>query len=139
MVTLYRSPTVSSEIEAQVIRGILDSHGIPSLMLRAMGNPQLGFEVQVHRQDFRESERLIEEARAAGPGAAWDAELASETAVKPRTGLKSRVKGAEAAICDNPLVQPHHPGPLLQYLPSVAGAGEIYYFYPDDSVFDWLA
>ena len=78
MVTLYRSPTAGSEIEAQVIRGILDSHSIPSLILRAAGNPQLGFEVRVHRQSFREAERLIEEAKAAGPGAAWEAQQASE-------------------------------------------------------------
>jgi hypothetical protein len=78
MVTLYRSPTVGSESEADVIRGILDSHGIPSLMSRAMGYPQLGFQVQVHRRDFREAGRLIEEAKAAGPGAALEAELASE-------------------------------------------------------------
>jgi hypothetical protein len=78
MVALYRSPTVGSEIEADVIRGILDSHGIPSLMSRAMGYPQLGFHVQVHRRDFREALQLIEEAKAAGPGAALEAELASE-------------------------------------------------------------
>ena len=78
MVTLYRSPTVGSEIEAQVIRGILDSHGIPSLVTRAMGNPQLGFEVQVHRRSVPEAERLIEEAKAAGPAAAVEAERASE-------------------------------------------------------------
>ena len=78
MVPLHDSPTAASEIEAQVIRGILDSHGIPSLVVRAMGNPQLGFEVQVPRQSRREALRLIEEAKAAGPGAALEAELASE-------------------------------------------------------------
>jgi len=78
MVTLYRSPTAGSEIEAQIIRGILDSYGIPSLMSRAMGNPQLGFEVQVHRQNFQAAGRLIEEAKAAGPAAAMEAERASE-------------------------------------------------------------
>jgi hypothetical protein len=78
MVTLYRSPTAGSEIEAQIIRGILDSYGIPSLMSRAMGNPQLGFEVQVHRQNYQAAGRLIEEAKAAGPAAAMEAERASE-------------------------------------------------------------
>jgi Putative prokaryotic signal transducing protein len=78
MVTLYRSPTVGSEIEAHVIRGILDSHGIPSLMSRAIGNPQLGFEVQVHRRNFQEATWLIEEAKAAGPAAAMEAERQSE-------------------------------------------------------------
>ena len=73
MVTLYRSSAVDSGIEADIIRGILDSHGIPSLMLRAMGYPSLGFEVQVNRENLREAERLIEEARAAGPAAAVEA------------------------------------------------------------------
>jgi len=78
MIALYRSPAVGSEIEAHVIRGILDSHGIPSLLSRAMGNPQLGFEVQVHRRNFQEAAWLIEEAKAAGPAAAMEAERQSE-------------------------------------------------------------
>jgi hypothetical protein len=78
MVTLYRSPSVGSEIEADIIRGILDSHGIPSLLSRAMGYPSLGFQVQVHRHNMREARQLIEEARAAGPAAAMEAERASE-------------------------------------------------------------
>jgi hypothetical protein len=78
MVTLYRSSTVDAGIEADIIRGILDSHGIPSLVSRAMGIPSLGFEVQVHRQNIADAERLIEEAKAAGPGAAMEAERASE-------------------------------------------------------------
>lgn len=73
MITLYRPATAVSEIEAQVIRGILDSHGIPSLMLRAMGNPQLGFEVQVARRNLHDAERLLEEALTAGPAAAMEA------------------------------------------------------------------
>ena len=78
MVSLYRSSAVDSGIEADIIRGILDSHGIPSLMQRAMGIPSLGFEVRVHREDLREAERLIEEAKAAGPAAAVEAERTSE-------------------------------------------------------------
>ncbi len=78
MVDLYRSPTVGSEIEADIIRGILDSNGIPTLMSRAIGYPSLGFKVQVHRRNVREATRLIEEAQAAGPAAALDAEQAWE-------------------------------------------------------------
>lgn len=78
MVTLYRSATVDAGIEADIIRGILDSHGIPSLKSQAMGYPSLGFEVLVHRANSRNAERLIEEAKAAGPGAALEAERASE-------------------------------------------------------------
>jgi hypothetical protein len=78
MVTLYRSSTVDAGIEADIIRGLLDSHGIPSMIRRAMGYPSLGFEVQVHQENLRDAERLIEEARAAGPGAALEAERAGE-------------------------------------------------------------
>ena len=74
LVTLYGSSSVDSEVETEIIRGILDSHGIPSLKTRAMGIPSLGFEVQVPRERLREAERLIDEAKAAGPGAALEAE-----------------------------------------------------------------
>jgi hypothetical protein len=78
MVTLYSSETGGSEIEADIIRGILDSYGIPCLVSRAMGYPSLGFLVQVHRQNVSEATRLLEEARAAGPAAAIEAERESE-------------------------------------------------------------
>ena len=78
MVSLYRSATVNAEIEADIIRGVLDSQGIPSLKLLAMGNPQLGSKVQVHRANLQRAERLIEEAKAAGPAAAMEAEKNSE-------------------------------------------------------------
>jgi hypothetical protein len=78
MVTLYSSSTVDAGFEADIIRGILDSHGIPSLVGRAMGYPSLGFDVHVHRENFREARRLIDEAKAAGPAAAVEAERASE-------------------------------------------------------------
>ena len=78
MVKLYRSSAVDSGIEADIIRGILDSHNIPSLKVRAMGYPSLGFEVRVNRENLREAERLIVEAKAAGPAAAMDAQQESE-------------------------------------------------------------
>ncbi|HUI57915.1 MAG TPA: hypothetical protein VLY04_23220 [Bryobacteraceae bacterium] len=78
MVSLYCSTTVDAEIEADVIRGILDSNGIPSLVVRAAGFPPLGFEVQVPRAQAKEAERLIEAAKAAGPEAAAEAERGTE-------------------------------------------------------------
>ena len=77
-VTLYRSSTVDGEIEAEIIRALLQSHGVPTLMQRAMGYPSLGFEVLVPRASLREAERLIVEAQAAGPAAAMDAARAWE-------------------------------------------------------------
>jgi hypothetical protein len=76
MVMLYRSSSVDAEIEADIIRGILDSNDIPALVQRAMGYPSLGLQVNVHRANFEEARRLIEEAQAAGPEAALEAERA---------------------------------------------------------------
>ena len=78
MVTLYDAPIVDAEIEADMIRGVLESNGIPSIMVRNSIIPSLGFEVKVPRARVEEAERLIEEAKAAGPKAAAEAERASE-------------------------------------------------------------
>src|SRR5690242_20794793 len=78
MVSIYSSQTIESEVEAEVIHGILESNGIPSLVVSAAQYPNLGFDVQVPRARVDEAERLIAEARAAGPEAAAEAEAASE-------------------------------------------------------------
>ena len=78
MVPLYDSLTVDAEVEADVIRGLLDSNGIPSLVRGAPQYPPLGFQVLVPRGKVREAQRLIAEALAAGPEAAAEAEAASE-------------------------------------------------------------
>jgi hypothetical protein len=77
MVALYDSSTVDAEMEADVIRGVLDSSGIPSLVKRAGPFP-LSFQVLVPRGRLFEARQLIEEARAAGPEAAAEAERATE-------------------------------------------------------------
>jgi hypothetical protein len=77
MVPLYDSSTVDAEMEADVIRGVLDSNGIPSLVKRAGPFP-LYFQVLVPRGKVHEAKRLLEEARAAGPEAAAEAERATE-------------------------------------------------------------
>jgi hypothetical protein len=77
MVPLYDSQTVDAELEADVIRGVLDSNGIPSLLKRGGPFP-LYFQVLVPRGKVREAQRLLDEARAAGPDAAAEAERATE-------------------------------------------------------------
>jgi|SRR5215469_1429084 len=77
MVPLYDSSTVDAEMEADVIRGVLDSNGIPSLVMRGGPFP-LYFQVLVPRGKVGEAQRLLEEARAAGPEAAAEAERATE-------------------------------------------------------------
>lgn len=78
MVTLWESSTIDTEEEADMIRGVLDSNGIPTLLMGAPQFPNLGFQVQVPRGKLKEAQRLIEEAQAAGPEAAAEAEAASE-------------------------------------------------------------
>src|SRR4051794_5777409 len=79
MVPLYFSQTIEAEMEAEVIRSILDSNGIPAI-ISGSGSaiPSLGFAIQVPQSRVDEARRVIDEARAAGPQAAAEAEAASE-------------------------------------------------------------
>jgi len=77
-VRMYASQGVDAEMEADVIHGILESNGVPSFVARATGYPVLGFEVRVPMARLEEAQRLVEEAEAAGPDAAVEAEAASE-------------------------------------------------------------
>jgi len=78
MVTLFSSSNTDSEMEANAIHGILTANGIPSVVVGASPIPSLEFQVQVPRAALQEAEQLLEEARAAGPEAAAEAEAASE-------------------------------------------------------------
>ena len=78
MVPLYDSLTVDAEIEAEVIQGILQVNGVPSIMVSAAVYPNLGFTVKVPRARLEEARRLVDEAQAAGPEAAAEAEAATE-------------------------------------------------------------
>ena len=77
MVTLPGG-SVSSEMEADMIRGILDSNGIPSILTQTGFAGILGVEVKVPRGKLKEAEMVVAEAKAAGPSAADEAEAASE-------------------------------------------------------------
>jgi Putative prokaryotic signal transducing protein len=78
MVTLFQSSTVDAEMEADMIRGILDSNGIPAIVSDTPYSGILGTEVKVPRGRLKEAQSLIAEAQAAGPEAAAEAEAASE-------------------------------------------------------------
>jgi uridine phosphorylase len=78
MVTLFSSSAVDAEMEASNIHGMLQASGIASAIVGTSMIPSLEFQVQVPRENLEEAERLVEEACAAGPEAAAEAELASE-------------------------------------------------------------
>jgi hypothetical protein len=78
-VTLYSSQTIDAESEADIIRGILDANGVANILVGPWGQyPNLGIEVKVPRNRVEEAQRLLDEARAAGPEAAAEAEAATE-------------------------------------------------------------
>ena len=81
MVTLFSSSNHDSEQEALAIHALLESEGIPSVVVGPSVIPSLEFRVEVPRQNLEEAGRVVAEARAAGPSAADEAEAASEDPV----------------------------------------------------------
>jgi hypothetical protein len=78
MVTLWSSNTVMAEVEADMIKGVLESNDIPVMVVGASQYPNLPVEVRVPRGKVKEAEELIAQAQAAGPDAAVEAEAESE-------------------------------------------------------------
>ena len=78
LVTLFRSSATDAELEANNIHGLLEASGVFSVVEGASVIPSLEFQVLVQRANVEEAERLVREARAAGPAAAAEAEAASE-------------------------------------------------------------
>ena len=81
MVTLFSSSNHDAEQEALAIHALLESEGIPSVVVGPTVIPSLEFRVEVPRESLEEAQRIVDEARAAGPAAADEAEAASEDAV----------------------------------------------------------
>ena len=81
MVTLFSSSNHDGEQEALAIHSLLEASGIESVVVGPSVLPSLEFRVEVERQNLAEAERVIAEAKAAGPAAAEEAEAASEDPV----------------------------------------------------------
>jgi hypothetical protein len=78
LVTLFSSSNTDAEMEADNIHQVLEASGVFSVIEGSSVIPSLEFQVLVPRARFEEAERLVREARAAGPAAAAEAEAASE-------------------------------------------------------------
>jgi hypothetical protein len=84
MATVFRSAGFAQEMEAHLVRGMLESNGVPAFVTgtELMPGPyRFPFQeicVQVPEDRRDGAERLIADARAAGPAAAEAAELAGE-------------------------------------------------------------
>ncbi|MBZ5592030.1 MAG: DUF2007 domain-containing protein [Acidobacteriia bacterium] len=80
MVTLFSSDNHDAEMEANAIHGLMEASGIPSMVVGTPQIPSLEFQVQVPKARLEEAERVLAEARDAGPAAAAEAEEAGERA-----------------------------------------------------------
>jgi hypothetical protein len=81
MVVVFRSSNHDAEMESMQIHAVLQSSAIPSVLVGPSTLPVLEFEVLVPSEQRDQAERVIAEARAAGPAAAAEAEAASEEPV----------------------------------------------------------
>ncbi|MES1260454.1 MAG: hypothetical protein ABUS49_01870 [Acidobacteriota bacterium] len=78
MVAVFSSSSHDAEMEALTIKGVLDSNGMPAQVVGPQVLPNLEFQVWVSQDLAAEAAALIEEARAAGPAAAAEAEALTE-------------------------------------------------------------
>jgi hypothetical protein len=65
-VKLYGSQANGAEIEAVLIQSILESNGIPCVVIGSAQYPSLGFEMRVPKSRLEEARALVEEARQSG-------------------------------------------------------------------------
>ena len=78
MVTLFSSSAHDAEMEADNVHALLEANGIPSIMVGPSVLPVVEFQVQVPRERLEEARTVIDEAEAAGPEAAAEAEAEGE-------------------------------------------------------------
>ena len=77
-VSIFSSSNHDGEMEAMTIKGILDASDISAMVVGPSVLPNLEFQVQVPAHLADRARLVVEEARAAGPMAAEEGELASE-------------------------------------------------------------
>jgi phosphoribosylamine--glycine ligase len=78
LVTVFQTPGTANEIEAISIQSILEDGGISAVIIGDSRLPNIGQEVRVAREHEAKARQLIEEALAAGPSAAEEAEQSTE-------------------------------------------------------------
>jgi hypothetical protein len=78
MVSFFSSSNHDAEMEATSIMGVLESNGIPAMLVGPATLPSLEFQVQVPEDRLADAISAVAEARAAGPAAALEAEINGE-------------------------------------------------------------
>ena len=78
MTPVFSSSNHDAEMEAMAIKGVLDSNGIPAMIVGPSVLPTLEFQVQVPQHLLAEARQVIREARQGGRRAADEGEAATE-------------------------------------------------------------
>jgi len=78
MVPIYESTASEAEMQAGVIRGVLDSNGIPSVLIRPGPIPPVGFHLLLPRDKLAEARKVLKDAQRGGSQGASEGEAASE-------------------------------------------------------------
>jgi len=78
MVVVFSSSNHDAEMETLNIKAMLDASDVPAMVVGPSVLPNLEFQVQVSEELAERAQALIEEARAAGPEAADEAEALTE-------------------------------------------------------------
>ena len=72
-VSIFSSQGVEAEMEALSIQSLLESSGIPAILIGSMQFPSLPFEVRVPKSRAEEARALLEDAQRANAGADGEA------------------------------------------------------------------
>ena len=78
MVAVFSSSNYDAELEALAVKGVLDSSGIPAIVVGAHTLPNLEFQVQVPAELLDSARQIIRDARQGGRKAAAEGEAATE-------------------------------------------------------------
>ncbi len=92
MVPFFSDSGALAEMEAVAIQGILEANDIPSTLFGSSTLPITEFSVNVPKDRFEEAQRVLEEARAAGPAAAEQGERESEALGLSAEALGTKVE-----------------------------------------------
>lgn len=78
LVPAFSSDNHDAEMEALAMHSLLEANGIESTVAGSATIPTMEFQVLVDRAHLEEAQRVIADARAAGPEAAEEAEAEEE-------------------------------------------------------------
>lgn len=83
LVSVFEAMGAEAEMEAMAVKGVLDAAGLNAVMISSSPLPSLTYSVRVPAEEQEAALQRIEEARAAGPAAAEEAERATEEQTEP--------------------------------------------------------